>query len=200
MCYIKKQGVVTAMKKGDVRRQEILDRLADHVLLHGVQGASLRPLAAAAGTSDRMLLHYFADKEALLTAVLQVVTNRLIVILESARIEPLPFQTLLPALAGMLSDPRIRPYARVWLDVVTLAAGEGGQPFRAIGQTICDTFLDWIAAVLAVEQPETRAPLAALTLAIIEGLIIFDSLGDASKRTAALAGVALITADGRTTA
>lgn len=61
------------MRKADTRRQQILERLADHVLAHGMQAASLRPLAAAAGTSDRMLLHYFADKEELITATLALV-------------------------------------------------------------------------------------------------------------------------------
>ena len=47
------------------RRGELLDRMAAHLLAHGLEGANLRPLARAAGTSDRMLLYYFADKEEL---------------------------------------------------------------------------------------------------------------------------------------
>jgi len=39
------------------RRQAALERMADHLLREGMTGASLRPLAAAAGTSDRMLLY-----------------------------------------------------------------------------------------------------------------------------------------------
>lgn len=177
------------MKKGELRRQQLLERMADHVLAHGLQGASLRPLAAAVGTSDRMLLHYFTDKEALLTATLTLVTQRLIAVLESARADPLPFQTLLPHLAGMMQDVRIQPYMRLWLELIAFAAGEK-EPFRSIAQHICTTFLNWIASALAVEREEERAPLAALTLAIVEGFIVFDALGDDAKRTVALAGVA----------
>lgn len=178
------------MKKGELRRQELLERLADHVLAHGLQGASLRPLAAAAGTSDRMLLHYFADKEELLTATLALVTQRLITILEAARIEPLPFQRLVPQLVGMLKDPQIQPYMRLWLELVVFAVGEK-EPFRSIARQIATTILSWIAGVLQVEREEEREPLAALTLTLIEGFAIFDALGDETKPDAALAGIAL---------
>lgn len=178
------------MKKGELRRQELLERMADHLLAQGLQGASLRPLAAAVGTSDRMLLHYFTDKEALLTATLNLVTQRLIAMLEGAQADQMPFQQLLPHLAEMVKDSQIQSYMRLWLELLALASGEK-EPFRAIARQIADTFLRWIAAALSVELEEDRAPLAALTLAIVEGFMIFESLGDDAKRTAALAGFAL---------
>ena len=64
------------VSKTDERRSVIVDRLADHVLAHGLVSASLRPLAKAAGTSDRMLLYYFADKSELLAATLQRIAER----------------------------------------------------------------------------------------------------------------------------
>lgn len=178
------------MKKGAARRQQILESLADHVLAHGLQGASLRPLAAAAGTSDRMLLHYFADKEELLAATLTLVTQRLMAMLESARAEPMPFQSLLPHLAAMMKDARIQPYMRLWLELVTFAAAEK-EPFRSIAQHIGNTLLNWIAEALDVDREEEREPMAALTLTLVEGFVIFDALGDDSKSTNALAGIAL---------
>jgi AcrR family transcriptional regulator len=178
------------MKKGVLRKQQILERLADHVLLEGLQSTSLRPLAAAAGTSDRMLLHYFVDKEELLTAILTVVMQRLIVILDQARAEPMPFQRLLPQLSAMLKDERIRPYMRLWLDLAAAAAGEK-EPFRSIARHISSTLLSWIAVALIVPTEAERAPLAALTLSIIEGFVILDALGDDTTPRHALAGVAL---------
>ena len=35
------------MRKAELRKQLLLERMADHVLAHGLQAASLRPLAAA---------------------------------------------------------------------------------------------------------------------------------------------------------
>jgi AcrR family transcriptional regulator len=186
------QGVPKNMKKGVARRQQLLELMADHVLAYGLQSASLRPLAAAVGTSDRMLLHYFIDKEALITATLELVTRRLIAILENTRANPIPFQNLLPHLAQLMKTPQIQPYLRLWLELVTYAAGEK-EPFRSIARNIGDTFLSWIASTISVEREEEREPLAALALAIVEGFLIFDALGDDSKVTGALAGIALQT-------
>ncbi|MEM7525681.1 MAG: TetR family transcriptional regulator, partial [Pseudomonadota bacterium] len=63
------------------KREALLDALADAVLANGLDAASLRPLAKAVGTSDRMLLYYFADKTALLTATFDRVLARLMPLL-----------------------------------------------------------------------------------------------------------------------
>lgn len=51
------------------RRDELLDEVTDHVLEHGLIGLTLRPLAAAIGTSDRMLIYHFGSRDALVSAV-----------------------------------------------------------------------------------------------------------------------------------
>lgn len=52
------------------RREELLDQVVDHVREHGLIGLTLRPLAKAIGTSDRMLLYHFTSRDALVTAVI----------------------------------------------------------------------------------------------------------------------------------
>ncbi|MEW1569844.1 TetR/AcrR family transcriptional regulator [Streptomyces sp. NPDC093509] len=52
------------------KRKELLDGVRAYVLEHGLTGLSLRPLARALGTSDRMLLHYFGTKERLVAEAL----------------------------------------------------------------------------------------------------------------------------------
>lgn len=73
------------MGKRDTKRAELAERLADHVLMHGLAGSSLRPLAEAAGLSDRMLVYYFTDKNGILETVCAVISRRLDAILECAR-------------------------------------------------------------------------------------------------------------------
>jgi AcrR family transcriptional regulator len=51
------------------RREELLDQVTDHVLEHGLIGLTLRPVAAAIGTSDRMLIYHFGGRDALVSAV-----------------------------------------------------------------------------------------------------------------------------------
>ncbi len=58
------------------RRDELLELATDHVLTHGLIGLSLRPLAAAIGTSDRMLIYHFASRDALVTAIIARVNDR----------------------------------------------------------------------------------------------------------------------------
>ena len=59
-------ATTNAMNFRNERREAAIERMADYVLSEGLGAATLRPLAAAAGTSDRMLLYYFADKDELL--------------------------------------------------------------------------------------------------------------------------------------
>lgn len=177
------------MEKTELRKQYIANQVADHLLVHGMKAASLRPLAAAIGTSDRMLLHYFVNKEALLMAALTVVAARMIQILDSTQTEPLPFERLLPHLVGTMKDPAIRPYLRLWLEVAALSAGE--ETYHPITSQLCAGFLDWIASALHVAQEEDRIPMAALAFATIEGFVVLDALNQSSLIAQALDGVSL---------
>lgn len=58
------------------RRAEWTAAATDYVLEHGLIGLSLRPLAAALGTSDRMLLYHFGTKDHLVADVLHTSINR----------------------------------------------------------------------------------------------------------------------------
>ena len=58
------------------RREELLEAATDHVLKEGLIGLTLRPLAAALGTSDRMLLYHFDNRDALVSAVVARSTER----------------------------------------------------------------------------------------------------------------------------
>ena len=51
------------------RREVLLDTVTDHVLERGLIDLTLRPLAAAIGTSDRMLIYHFGSRDALVSAV-----------------------------------------------------------------------------------------------------------------------------------
>ena len=52
------------------RRAELLDACYAYVLRHGLIGLSLRPLAAATGTSPRVLLYLFGSKDGLVRELL----------------------------------------------------------------------------------------------------------------------------------
>ena len=65
------------------RRETLLDQVTDHVLQHGLIGLTLRPVAAAIGTSDRMLLYHFRSRDELVAAVVARASDRGVAELEA---------------------------------------------------------------------------------------------------------------------
>ena len=166
------------MQSRDQRREATVDAVADHLLAHGLDAARLRPLAAALGTSDRMLLYYFADKEELLTAALTRIAMRLTGLLDAALPagRGLAFAPLFRAVWGVVGAPDLQPYMRVWLELAAGAA-RGQHPHRVIGHAIMDGFVAWVSERLEAPDAATRDSQAALLLATVEGCLFLDAAG-----------------------
>ncbi len=165
------------MEKTETRRRVILEKIADHLLEQGMKGSSIRPLAAAAGISDRMLLHYFENKEEVMTGALHLIAQRMVTLLESARSAPMPFDTLMLHLAAMLTDPNIRPFLRLWLELAALSASNEVAYYQ-IARQLGDYFYEWLAGELLVGKEEERSSLAALAFVTIEGVVFLDAIGE----------------------
>ena len=168
------------------RREAAIERMADYVLAEGLGAATLRPLAAAAGTSDRMLLYYFADKDELLAATLGRVAARMVVALDEV-IPCVPqqsFDALLDKAWTALTSERLQPFMPLWLDLAAGAA-RGLQPHREIAGRIADGFLSWVTIRLLPEEDGQPSPMAPLFSAVIEGAYLLGALGlDAIAKTA----------------
>ena len=167
----------TGVARSTAKRNEILEQLADQVLANGLGTASLRPLAASIGTSDRMLLYYFPDKATLISSILQCVAQRLAALLD----EEVPADRALTpdemsrTLWASLRKPALRPYMRLWLELAGYAA-RAEEPHRTIGAAIAQGFLDWIAARLA-DCAHDAAVTASSVLIQIEGRLLLDAFG-----------------------
>src|SRR5690348_5029564 len=59
------------------RKDQLLDKLIAYLARHGIADLSLRPMAAATGTSARLLIFHFGSKERLLEEVLGEMQARL---------------------------------------------------------------------------------------------------------------------------
>ncbi len=164
------------MSKNLDRRIEILDLLANHVLENGLAASSLRSLAKAALTSDRMLLYYFKDKPEIVAATVEVIAARMVLRTNAmAAQEPLPLEPLLQHLASVLSQTEFRPFMRLWLEIASLAAH--GDPFYAqVGEVVGRGFLTW-GAVQLVGEGESHARDSARLLMLIEGMVFLNSIG-----------------------
>lgn len=68
--------------KFEQKRQDYTHRIAQATLASSIKEMSLKKMATAAGTSDRMLMHYFKDKQDIETAVLTAISRELIELLQ----------------------------------------------------------------------------------------------------------------------
>jgi AcrR family transcriptional regulator len=110
------------------RREELLDAATDHVLSEGLIGLTLRPLAAALGTSDRMLIYHFESREALVSAVVARACERAI-----TAVDALPSAPTVRAGVNRLWEAYRHPPLQGCLHVYVQAAATGliGQePYR----------------------------------------------------------------------
>jgi AcrR family transcriptional regulator len=161
------------MAPADERRTQLLDAMADHMLAAGLAGSSLRPLARAAGTSDRMLLYYFPTKDALIAATLTHIAQRMAGLLAASVGEVrLPPDRLLPLLLGKTLDPMFRPYLGLFLEIASRAA-RGDTLCRTVGADIVEGFLTWIEAQLDAPPGRLR-PEALAILTEIEGRVVLE--------------------------
>ena len=165
------------MTKDDQRRVALIEKLADHMLMHGLSGSSLRALAKAAGTSDRMLLYYFRDKGELLAATSERIAARLTMIL-AGRMAPTPLaeDALIAHLIAVLGEEECWPYMRLWLEMASRAAG-GEALFKAIGQQLGQGFVMWIALQLDEADEASKARQAARVMRATEGWLFLRAIG-----------------------
>ena len=74
----RESGAVPARSGGAVSsaRDVLLDKTMAHVAAHGMSDLSLRELAAAIGTSHRMLLYHFGSREGLVAAIVDAMESQ----------------------------------------------------------------------------------------------------------------------------
>jgi AcrR family transcriptional regulator len=171
----------------DDRREAAIERMADHLLREGLEGATLRAFAAAVGTSDRMLLYYFIDKDELLAATLERVAFRMVGLLNAAMptSEPQTSPVLLQQVWAASREPALAPFMRLWVELAAGAAC-GREPYRRVAGAIADGFQIWLAGRLTAEGQRGEKGRSAALLASIEGLLLLDAVGRRNLAEAAV--------------
>lgn len=159
------------MAKRQDKRAEVIDLLAVHFLDTGLSDTGLRRLAQVAGTSDRMLLYYFENKEELVAGVLTHIASGLSASLtDMFGNRTLPPSTLLEALWAAAKSEAFKPHLRLWLDLAA-NANRGDPLLISIAQQISAGWIDWMANLLDVPDAEKHAT-AALLLATVDGQLV----------------------------
>jgi AcrR family transcriptional regulator len=142
------------------RRQELLDAVVKECAAHGIGDRSLRDIAAAVGTSHRMLLHHFGSRNELLLAIVDEVERRQRALLHELPTEPAS------AVAAMWADlrrPELRPFERLFFECYARGV-QGEQPFARM---VPGAVHAWLA-----EDETTDPALVRLGLAVMRGLLL----------------------------
>ncbi|GAA4951471.1 TetR/AcrR family transcriptional regulator [Actinoplanes utahensis] len=171
------------------RKAELLEAAYRYALVNGLARLSLRPLAAAIGSSPRVLVFLFGNKEGLIRAVLSRARADELAILEQVG-DPVPgLPATVERLWSWLADPTHRQLLKLWAETYATSLVE---PDGVWGGFAAATVHDWLA-VLATCQPaaERDSPDGAarrtLALAVLRGALLdLLATGDHRRVTAAV--------------
>jgi AcrR family transcriptional regulator len=167
------------------RKAVLLESLIAYLVKRGIADVSLRPMAAAVGTSARLLIFHFGSKERLLLEVLDEMQARLQRSLAQLLAEPSPGRTapLRQFWDWALKDANFAQL-RVMYQLHILAA----QDHKAYGRYLGRNSLNWLELLQTVLKPSHRSSaLASLMVAVFDGLFIeVVSTGHRRRASAAI--------------
>jgi AcrR family transcriptional regulator len=161
-------------EEAPTRREQLLTAAIEHVAARGISDLSLRQLAAALGTSHRMLVYHFGSKEGLLVAVVRAVERQQRQVLaELGTDADLPVLEQGRRLWQRLADPALWPYERLFFEVYGQAL-QGRPHTTALLDGIVDAWLEPIAGLYARTgmPPDTARAAARLGIAVTRGLLL----------------------------
>ncbi len=134
-------------RKGEATRQRIVTAAAQLMYERGVTEATLEDVRAAAGVSGSQIYHYFADKQALLLAVIEYQTEAVLELQE-------------PLFGRMDSIGGLRRWRDALVEYQRRMQCRGGCPIGSIGGEVAENnpearlavasgFMRWEAAIRA---------------------------------------------------
>ncbi len=158
------------------RREELAEAATDYAIEHGLIGLSLRPLAIALGTSDRMLLYHFRDKDDLVATILRTTTTRSV---DSIRALP-PSNDLRSAVLDLwraASTGRLQACQRLYVEAASLGLF-GHEPYATAVREANTVWMRALAGHLAGVglRPAAARQVANLVDAVFMGLQLDEPL------------------------
>jgi AcrR family transcriptional regulator len=167
-------------------RAALLEKVLAHAAAHGLSDTSLRDLAAAVGTSHRMLLYHFGSRDGLVAAIVAAVEARQREALRVIAATATSPGEVVRRQWAQLADPALAPFVRLFFEVAALALrrrpGTEGFLDDAVGP--------WLEVAgdvgrdlgLDVQEADVRAGIA-----LVRGLLLdLVATGDRAGTTAAL--------------
>jgi AcrR family transcriptional regulator len=151
-------------------RERLLAAAVGHALHTGIADLSLRQLAAATGTSHRMLLYHFGSREGLLAAVTEAVEEQQ----RAALLEPGTTSAHHARQSWQrLSDPRLWPQERLFFELYAYAL-RGRPGTEGLLDGIVESWVAPASAALVEAGADERTARAdaRLGVAVVRGLLL----------------------------
>jgi AcrR family transcriptional regulator len=175
------------------RRAELLEAAYRYVLRTGLGELSLRPLAAAIGSSPRVLIYLFGSKDGVIRALLARARTDELAMLDNLREttarEPIGLDTAAEQLWSWLAAEEHRALLTLWAEAYGRSLLDPHGPWEGFASATVVDILSVLAA--AQETPDRDQPAAraqrTLVLATLRGALLdLLATGDVQRTTAAV--------------
>lgn len=159
------------------RRVELLEAAYRYVLDQGLTDLSLRPLAAAVGSSPRVLMFLFGNKDGLVRALLERARTDELALLARIRTDGEHSAGLTTAAgeiwAWLRADDH-RALLRLWTEAYARSLIEPDGPWAGFATATVTDWLDVLAGCQRADERDTATGTAqrTLTLAILRGALL----------------------------
>lgn len=166
-------------------RERLRARVADHCVEHGVSDLTLRGVAQAVGSNNRMLLYYFGSKEGLISEALAEAMSRFPQLQGTFDALEAPERALqdrlLSAWRAISAEPNL-PYLRLFFEVFGLAVHRPAR-FADVLTSVGNEWSQRVALTLRGEGvPAAEARVMARELVALWRGLQFDLLATGDRR------------------
>lgn len=168
------------------RRAELLEKLVAYSRRHGLADMSLRPLAAAVGSSPRMLLYFFSSKEQLVREVIAYSRREQVGLVSSAL--SADADGALDRLWQWLADPANAHVERLFFESYALSLREDPGAWDGYAAASVAEWLPHLRPVAARLMPGADPEAGAtMLLGVLRGLLLdLLATGDTDRIRSAL--------------
>jgi AcrR family transcriptional regulator len=190
---VTEQRVLVVRSAGDAspRRSELLEASYQYVLEHGLVDMSLRPMAAAVGSSPRVLLYLFGSKDDLVRALLARARQDELVLLNnlSTTTRGATLRVATEQLWEWLVAPEHHSLLRLWFEGYARSLVDGTGPWAGFARQTVDDWLELLSRFQPTPWRNTDSAAAERThiLAVLRGCLAdLLATGDVGRTTAAV--------------
>lgn len=175
------------------RREELLELAYRYVLAHGLTDISLRPLAAAIGSSPRVLLYLFGSKDGLVRALLARARQDELALLQHLDERhdhgPGGLEPVVVEVWRWLAADSHRPLLKLWAEGYARSLVDADGPWADFARA---TVADWLQVLRSAQFHDERDTSAGearrtLALAVLRGALLdLLATGEVERTTAAV--------------